>query len=96
MSARTVADKILAVLFPITAFVATGMEHCVANMYFVPVGLFVKFGRVTDDFPQITITNFLVNNLLPVTIGNLIGGAGLVGIVYWFAYLRNDKDTARG
>lgn len=86
MSCRTVADKILAIIFPITAFVATGMEHCVANMYFVPAAMLVKLER--DSNEAIDLTSFVLNNLLPVTIGNLIGGAVLVGLVYWFVYLR--------
>jgi formate transporter FocA len=98
IGARSVTDKILAIIFPITAFVAAGFEHCVANMYFVPLGLFVKssagttfweqVGKTTVDYANLTWSNFLVGNLLPVTIGNIIGGAGMVGLVYWFIYLR--------
>lgn len=92
LSARSVADKVFATLFPITAFVATGMEHCVANMYFIPVGLLVKHGlkELPGEhlYDHITVENFLVNNLVPVTVGNIIGGAILVGLVYWFIYLR--------
>ena len=88
MSDRSVANKVLAIVFPITAFVATGMEHCVANMYFVPAGMLVKSGSATDQFAAITLQGFLWNNLIPVTIGNIIGGALLVGMVYWFVYLR--------
>jgi formate transporter FocA len=98
-SAGTTTDKILAIVFPITAFVAAGMEHSVANMYFIPIGLFVKYfgqvsffeniGKTALAFPNLTFKNFLVTNLLPVTIGNIIGGAVMVGLVYWFIYLRN-------
>lgn len=89
LSARSVADKILAIIFPITAFVATGMEHCVANMYFVPAALIVKWGRGdSGDYPEINLNDFLIHNLLPVTAGNIIGGAVFVGLVYWFVYLR--------
>lgn len=95
MSARSVADKVLAIVFPITAFVATGMEHCVANMYFVPAGMLVKSGSATDQFAAITVQGFFWNNLIPVTIGNIIGGALLVGMVYWFVYLRpNSRQTS--
>ena len=86
MSCRTVADKILAIIFPITAFVATGMEHCVANMYFVPAALLVKAERSSSE--AIDVASFVSNNLVPVSIGNVIGGAVLVGLVYWFVYLR--------
>lgn len=98
MSARTTTDKILAIIFPITAFVAAGFEHSVANMFFVPMGLFIKAwagpafweaaGTTAAAYPNLTWTNFLAHNLLPVTIGNIIGGALMVGLVYWFIYLR--------
>lgn len=97
-SARTTTDKVLAIIPPISAFVAAGFEHSVANMYFIPVGLFIKAGAPTSfwasigtsavDYPGLTWGGFLFNNLLPVTIGNIIGGAILVGAVYWFVYLR--------
>jgi formate transporter len=97
-SARTTTDKILAIIPPISCFVAAGFEHSVANMYFVPVALFVKYsgdasffqtiGKSPDAFPHLTWGNFLVGNLLPVTIGNIIGGAVMVGLIYWFVYLR--------
>ena len=93
-SARTVADKILAVVPPIAAFVAAGFEHSVANMYFIPFALFVKSdvdgGAV--DTSGLTWEAFLLDNLLPVTLGNIIGGTVMVGAVYWFVYLR---DAAR-
>lgn len=89
MSARTVTDKILAIIFPITAFVATGMEHCVANMYFIPMALLTKLGNPeAGAYDALTIENFLVNNLLPVTVGNIIGGTLFVGLTYWFIYVR--------
>jgi formate transporter FocA len=97
-SGRTTTDKILAVVPPITAFVACGFEHCVANMYFIPAGLLIKsasaesfwtnIGKTAGDYPALTFENFITNNLIPVTIGNIIGGTILVGIVYWFVYLR--------
>ncbi|MBK8986802.1 MAG: formate transporter FocA [Chloroflexi bacterium] len=98
IGARTAADKILAIIFPITAFVAAGFEHSVANMYFIPIGLLVKagapaefwanVGKTAVDYPALTWSNFFLVNLLPVTIGNIIGGALMVGLVYWFIYLR--------
>ena len=91
-------QKILSILFPISAFVAAGFEHSVANMYFISMGLFAKLGapqafwrvvgKTAEDYSSITCYNFLIANLLPVTIGNIIGGAGMVGLVYWFIYLR--------
>jgi formate transporter len=97
-SARSTTDKILAIIPPITAFVAAGFEHSIANMYFIPVALFIKAGApvtfwaaagVTPaDYGSLTWGSFLLNNLLPVTIGNIIGGTVFVGAVYWFTYLR--------
>jgi formate transporter FocA len=96
-SARTVADKVLAIVPPIAAFVAAGFEHSVANMYFVPLGIGVKrlagadfwqaIGRSPADFADLTWSQFLWSNLLPVTLGNVLGGAVLVGLVYWSIYL---------
>jgi formate transporter len=101
ISARSTTDKILAIIFPITAFVAAGFEHSVANMYFIPIGLLIKsfagpefwdaIGKTAGDFANLTWTAFFLKNLIPVTIGNIIGGAGFVGLAYWFIYLRPDK-----
>jgi formate transporter len=98
-SGRTTTDKVVAVVPPITAFVACGFEHCIANMFFIPVAILIKVGapdafwqqtgKTAADYPAITVGNFLWGNLLPVTVGNIIGGAVLVGIVYWFVYMRN-------
>lgn len=95
-SARTTAGKILAIIPPITAFVAAGFEHSVANMYFIPIGLLIKqfnpeFVAQAGEFGNLTLGNFFIRNLLPVTIGNLIGGALFVGAMYWFIYLRKQK-----
>jgi len=98
-SAGSTTDKILSIVFPITAFVALGFEHSVANMYFVPYGIMLAH---TDEFvngaatagllkfdPSIyTAGNFVVSNLLPVTLGNIVGGSLMVGVVYWIIYLR--------
>ena len=96
LSARSTTDRILAVVFPITAFVAAGFEHSVANMYFVPLALLIKsfamadvqLDAATDGYAGLTWSAFMVRNLLPVTLGNVIGGAGMVGAVYWFVYVR--------
>lgn len=102
-SARSTTDKILAIIPPITAFVAAGFEHSVANMYFIPIGLFIKnwgtsaffdsIGKVAGDFYNLTWGNFIIANLLPVTLGNIIGGAVMVGAVYWYAYLRKSNPS---
>ncbi|MBI5144304.1 MAG: formate/nitrite transporter family protein [Candidatus Omnitrophica bacterium] len=102
MSGRSTTDKILSILFPITAFVALGFEHSVANMYFIPIGLLLKNNTAVleaaasmagkaVDVSGLTVESLLVKNLLPVTIGNIIGGGVLVGLVYWFVYLRSKK-----
>jgi formate/nitrite transporter len=85
---RTVTDKILALILPVSAFIAAGFEHCVANMYFLPLAwVLVQTGHVPADFDASVITSSgIVHNLVPVTLGNIVGGAGLVGAVYWAIY----------
>ncbi len=94
LGARSVTDKILSIVLPVSAFVAAGFEHCVANMYFVPLGLLIERwapesfrADLTQSFPPIDPAHFLLN-LGAVTLGNWIGGALLVGAMYWFIYLR--------
>lgn len=100
-SARSTLDKILAIIFPITAFVAAGFEHSVANMYFIPYALFVKdfdpdfvsaVGDKVTHLDLLTWQAFLFKNLIPVTIGNIIGGTVLVAAVYWAIFLRPDES----
>ena len=96
-SARSNLDKALAVLFPITAFVASGYEHSIANMYFIPLGLMLKSQDAVlaagdldaAGLADLDVANFLLANLLPVTAGNLAGGGLLVGAVNWFIYRRD-------
>jgi formate/nitrite transporter len=93
LAARQVISKIWAIYFPIMGFVAMGFEHCIANMYFIPAGIFLHqwagiaapAGYVADSLGW---SSFVWKNLLPVTIGNIIGGAVFVGMSYWSAYLR--------
>ena len=101
-SARTAVDRILTIVPPIAAFVAAGFEHCIANIYFIPMGLFIRagapdsfwtaIGKTAADYPELTWRNFLVGNLVPVTLGNIIGGSIMVTAVYWFVFLRNRKS----
>jgi len=84
MGARTVADKILAIVFPISAFVACGFEHSVANMYFLPIGI-----MLASVGPAPIPLDSAFHNLLVVTIGNILGGTVFVALVYWSVYLRN-------
>jgi formate/nitrite transporter len=96
-SAHSTFDKIAAIIFPISAFVAAGFEHSIANMYFIPYALLIKnfdtgfMSRTVQSIPHLEVLtwqSFLIGNLLPVTIGNIIGGTVLVAAVYWSIYLR--------
>ena len=97
-SAHSVTDKILAIIFPITAFVAAGFEHSIANMYFVPYALLIKafdpaFAVAQKiDLTSLTWGSFFLKNLIPVTLGNIIGGSVLVAAMYWFIFLREKKS----
>ena len=92
-------------IFPISAFVAAGFEHCVANMYFIPAGLFVKawapasfwntIDKTASEYINLTWYDFFIVNLFPVTIGNILGGSVMVGIVYWFIYIRKAIEPER-
>jgi formate transporter len=95
---RSVTDKIVAVILPVSAFIAAGFEHCVANMYFLPLAwLLVETGHVPAGFDASSITLAgVVHNLVPVTLGNVVGGAGMVGAVYWAIYRAAFGVTSRG
>lgn len=95
IASRDVIGKIFACLFPIMAFVACGFEHCIANMYFIPMGLFLK-GTAAAQASGLNLTNlnlfgFFVTNLIPVTLGNIIGGSCFVGCLYWAVYVRKNS-----
>ena len=97
LAARQVIGKIFAIFFPIMAFVAIGFEHSVANMYFIPTGILLMNGAGFSSVPGVDPNllgwiNFLWRNLLPVTLGNIIGGGFFVGMSYWGAYLRPKND----
>lgn len=89
LAARSVAGKIMAIIFPISAFVAAGFEHSVANFYFIPMGMLLKASRKIE--PNIELINWagFFNNVIPVIMGNLVGGSVLVGLVYYIIYLRS-------
>ncbi len=95
-SARSNVDKVVAIVPPIAGFVAAGFEHSIANMYFIPLGILLRdrpavveaSGLSPDALADLTWTGFLWSNLLPVTLGNIIGGGLLVAAVYWLVYLR--------
>jgi formate/nitrite transporter FocA (FNT family) len=87
---RTVIDKAIAIVFPISAFVAAGFEHCIANMYIIPLAMLEKFFNTTSLVAETVTWVGFFNNLLPVILGNLVGGSLLVGIVYHVIYRRNN------
>ena len=98
-AAKEVVSKIVGLFFPIMMFVLCGFEHSIANMYYISSGLFAKTNATyvqaaTDagvDLTNLTWGNFFSKNLLPVTLGNIVGGAICVGCAYWFIYLRKAK-----
>jgi len=99
VSARTVVGKVWAIFFPIMAFVASGFEHSVANMFFIPMGLALKgqtaivtAAGLADKLSQLTIGG-MVMNLIPVTLGNIVGGSFFVATLYWIVYLRGEKKA---
>lgn len=100
---RSITDKVLGIIFPITAFVAMGFEHSIANMYFIPLGLLLAeegevlqtAGLVAGDVSRLTI-GWSLNNLVAATLGNIVGGGVLVGLVYWFIYIRDRINHGGG
>jgi len=96
IAAQDIAGKVLAIFFPIMAFVASGFEHCVANMYFIPAGIIAKHsasavaasGKTAEQLAALNWGSMWTGNLIPVTLGNIVGGAIFVGMVYFFAHVR--------
>lgn len=99
--ARTITDKMFAVVLPVAMFVSSGFEHSIANMFMVPTGIMIHhfaplefwqaIGRSPADFADLTVLSFVTDNLIPVTIGNIIGGGVIVGLMHWMIYLRPGK-----
>jgi formate/nitrite transporter len=102
LAAKDITGKIFAIFFPIMAFVTSGFEHCVANMFFIPMGLAIA--KAAPDLaaaqgikPEVfSIHTFITANLIPVTLGNIVGGALLVGGVYYLIYLRSGRTESSG
>jgi len=91
LAGRSVTDRVLAIVFPISAFVAAGFEHCVANMYLIPLGIFLKdsvAATTNIDSASLNWSGF-AGNLIPVTLGNIIGGSVMVALVYYTIYRRD-------
>ncbi len=99
ISAQNTIGKIFGVYFPIMAFVASGYEHSIANMYFIPIGILLKgksqvvTAPLLIDVSNLTWAHFLVDNLVPVTLGNIVGGAIFVGLLYWLVYCRSKSHN---
>ncbi len=96
--AETFVGKIFAIFFPIWLFITSGFEHSVANMYYIPAGIFAKAnenyvnlsGLSQEALQSLNWSSFFLNNLLPVTLGNIVGGGVLVGMAYWYSYKRGN------
>ena len=96
---RTMTDKALIMILPVAMFVASGFEHSIANMFMIPVGIAIQtfagpefwqaIGADPTKYADLTIGHFIINNLIPVTIGNIIGGGGMIGLTYWFIFRRH-------
>ena len=96
IAAKDITGKIWGIFFPIMAFVTSGFEHCVANMYFIPAGIFAKAypaavaasGKTVEQLAELNWATMWTNDLITVTLGNIVGGAIFVGVVYYFLYVR--------
>jgi formate/nitrite transporter FocA (FNT family) len=98
VSSRNVIGKIFAIYFPIMAFVASGFEHSIANMYFIPYGIYLKSNaavaataNLNGKLSNLNWTGFWIRNEIPVTLGNIVGGAFFVGFLYWVVYCNKKK-----
>ncbi|OPJ66253.1 formate/nitrite transporter family protein [Clostridium chromiireducens] len=101
--AKDMTGKIFAIFFPIWLFITSGFEHCVANMYYIPAGVLAKNSKALTDaalvlgvtpekLEHLNWETFFIKNLIPVTLGNIIGGGILVGVVYWYVYIKSSKS----
>lgn len=100
--AKDMVGRIFAIFFPIWLFITSGFEHCVANMYYIPAAILAKgnpelvkaaeeLGVTADKLSHLNWGTFFINNLIPVTLGNILGGGVFVAVIYWFIYVRNNK-----
>jgi formate/nitrite transporter len=105
LTSRNTIGKVWAIFFPIMAFVASGFEHSIANMYFIPIGILLKgvnevvaaataAGLAPEKLANVGLYGFFVKNLIPVTLGNIVGGGFFVATLYWLAYVRKGKPAA--
>ncbi|MFC2140450.1 formate/nitrite transporter family protein [Candidatus Auribacterota bacterium] len=101
LASKSIVGKVWGIYFPIMAFVASGFEHCIANMYFIPAAIFAKSNvlavkafsaaKASADLASLNWGSFVIKNLIPVTLGNVVGGAVLVSCVYWFLYVKDSE-----
>ena len=100
--AKDITGKILAIFFPIWLFVTSGFEHSIANMYYIPAGILAKsnsalveaakgMGVTAEKLEHLNWGSFLTSNLIPVTLGNIVGGGIFVAAVYWFVYIKRNR-----
>lgn len=103
--AKDITGKLLAVFFPIWLFITSGFEHSIANMYYIPAGILAKanpawaaealgHGVTAEQLAHLNWSTFVVNNLVPVTLGNIVGGGLFVAAVYWFVYIKGAGQAA--
>lgn len=102
--AKDITGKIFAIFFPIWLFITSGFEHSVANMYYIPAGILAKgnqamvdaalaHGMTAEMLNALNWKTFIVNNLIPVTLGNIVGGGVFVACIYWFCYTKNNAKV---
>jgi len=103
-ASKDIVGKLFAIFFPIWLFITSGFEHSVANMYYIPAGLFAAsnptfvaqaetLGVTATALAKLTWPGFLVHNLLPVTLGNIVGGGLFVGVIFWLTHIRRPKTA---
>jgi formate/nitrite transporter len=100
-ASKDIVGKIFGIFFPITLFVASNFEHSIANMYYIPAGILAKgnpaavdASHVADKLWMLNWPTFLIHNLIPVTLGNIVGAALFVATFYWFSYARGTESAA--
>ena len=99
--AKDIIGKCFAIFFPISLFITSGFEHSIANMYYIPAGILAKSnaswveasGLTAEKLAHLNWNTFITKNLVPVTIGNIVGGVILVAGVYWFTYYKNSENA---
>lgn len=105
-AAKDISGKIMGIFYPIFLFIVIGLEHVIANMYYIPMGLFAKanpaylqsaidMGVSPEKLSNLNLSNAIINNFIPATIGNILGGALMVGAFYWLIFLKDEKKSVK-